>query len=206
MPRIFDALFGTGRTRDLARTEMLSPGPLHSLSLGIRHLRGDGQRSYYWLSATFEELFRKGPGLPVLPVGDWRVEFADMREVDAAWDWVLEVSRERKLVAGPWLDEQLWCSGGGGLLRPSELEARLADAIATLPGPLESMELDRWADDRSPASGVSLTALFQGRSGAAGSRSAQARLADAADTAENRSVLEAWAAEACQRAGVRLVK
>jgi hypothetical protein len=167
--------------------------------MGVRHLRSD-ESSYLWVSACFEELIKRGPGLPTLPVGE-RTNFSKEEEVQAAWDWVLATTSARGLHR-PFLDEQLWCSGGGTAEIEATLDTNLEDGCRTLPGALTSLRGYRWEDDRGGGSGITIAADFTGRLN--GQREAEALLHMGEDTPDHVERLHRWALRAAAEHSIRL--
>jgi hypothetical protein len=199
MLRIF-RLFRTkpGLDRDLAKSEMWEPGALHSLSMGVRHLRS-GEVSYWWVSAAFNELVRASPGLPTMPVRSR--EFTDPADVQRTWEWVQETTARRSLHT-PYIDEQLWCARDPGKTPSEAIDAALADAQNTLPGRLIELSTYSWEDDRTFSSGYNLDAVFEGRPGT--DRGARALLFGTAGDPESRNEVREWAEATAHRLSVRV--
>lgn len=195
MRRLLRFLRSKGLDRSLAASELLSPGPLHSLWLGVRHIRG-GEPSYWWLDAAFEERRRRSPGLPVTPVRG-RTPFVRDADIAGVWQWVLDTTATRTLHA-PNLDEQLWLLGSD-----PPLDARLAEAERTLAGPLTGLHGFSWEEERLRQSGFDLQAEFAGRSGT--DRPARAMLYTGPDESEATAPLRQWAQQVAQARGIPFV-
>ncbi|HYZ87344.1 MAG TPA: hypothetical protein VE621_23215 [Bryobacteraceae bacterium] len=192
---ILRALRSKGLDRSLAITETFEPTPLHSLYLGVRHLRSEP--SYYWLDAVFEARSKKEIGLPTMPVRG-RTPFDPQQQLLDVWTWVLATTESRRL-RPPCLEEQLWCVTTGESIR-QRLGNALLDAGSILPGPLLMLRMLLWADDRGPDHGLSVYADFKGRESA--DRPAVAHLYTGNDSPEDVEVVSHWIRTNAERLGV----
>src|SRR5690349_7392360 len=105
--RLVRFFLSKGFDRSLALTELFQWTRLHSLSLGVRHLRGP-QPSYWWVDAVFAAS-GKGVGLPTMRVLP-NTPFTEAGEVDSVCAWIGGTTAARGLHP-PNFDEQLWCRG-----------------------------------------------------------------------------------------------